>query len=796
MSIEKLEKDPAPSAIRYLVLASAFTCLVTIISFVQALIGTSTLEEQFYQSAITGFTSVFVISMLEWFVLRRSRKIIGPYGFAFVIEIGKYILFSFATNMYTENVSGGTSSIFFLHQIISLAIIFMLAVTKVARTRIDQLAQRDVSRNLLNLLPTILIIALFLGTYVTEIAGLGTPRQRSHFKEYKDKDIIWDMFHTPTWDATYLLENLLDQFAAGIQFPNQALFNVSNELGSDPTSPPAYWRLGSLETYEFFDKGEDPTSRWTSIDPVANRELTPNSEGTPYSDEIDSADRTAQYTVQIPLDYSASIADVTVNPSFTNYLPTTWNGRDGSFVDADSFKLYDAYGGPLTPISAETQEVYPADYGPSFEDLLGIYADVTMGATSTEEGIFEYVMEYKDISDILYDAAMFSKTKDDYQSILGTAEWSDFKDIYLQLPDTPEELPIGISSYSEWAPTVNSNATGCTTEGLSVFSQAYADMQRLAPVGYINQSEVTPLPDSAGELGLLFDFDMWLGEYAENANPLSAQYQGDQYEMPHPDPNQDYNEWFLTNKNGTAMHFASLFATTMRLRRIPSRVVIGYLGGQPSKDETKRTITNMMLHAWIEVLIPIEEILLVDPWIDRRVEWVSFDPLLTMLSEVLDIGEDFLDMPVLSQVESTVLIDSNWDHQTNGPFLSRAAWNYTTTDAPVPLALGLQQNINLSVRLMMITGPFSWMPWQPSCEYIGTNVSFYRGTSKSWITPKMFIDNSSIDGSGYASITFDYNIMDHGDTIWFFAYVTFDVGTPTVPKVITQQARSLKHSIP
>ncbi|MHA2244821.1 MAG: transglutaminase-like domain-containing protein [Candidatus Hodarchaeales archaeon] len=791
MSTEKLEKDPAPSAIRYLILASAFTCLVTTISFVQAIIGSSTQEEQFYQSVITGFTLIFVISMVEWFVLRRSRKMVGPYGFAFVIEIVKTLLFYSADIQYIKNVSGASSSTFFLHQIISLAIIFMLALTKVARTRIEQLAQKDVSRNLLNLLPTILILTLFLGTYVTEIAGLGTPRQRNRFKGYEDKDILWDLYHTPTWDATYLLENLLDQFTSGIKFPNEALFNVSNEDGSDPTSPPAYWRLGSLETYEFFDKGEDPTSRWTSIEPVANRELTPNVEGTPYSNEIDSSERAARYKVQLPLDYSDSIADFTVNPSFTNYLPTTWNGRNGSYVDADSFVLKDAYGGALTPISSETQEVYPEDYGPNFQDLLGISADVTMGETSTEEGIFEYIMEYKDISETLYDAAMFSKTKDDYQSILGSADWNDFKAIYLQLPNTTEELPNGVSTYSEWAPTVVSEATSCSIDGISVFSQAYADMQRLAPVGYINQSEKKELPDSTGELDLWFDFDMWLGEYAQNAAAAAAL--GEQYEMPHPDPDEDYNEWFLTNGNGTAMHFASLFATIMRLRDIPSRVVIGYLGGQPSQDESKRTITNMMLHAWIEVLIPIEEILPIAPFIDQRAEWVSFDPLLNMLSDVLEIDIP-IDMPGLSQLESTRLIDSDLDHQTNGPFnpLSLAAWNYTTTNVSgLPFAprtfSGLQENVNLSVRLMMITGPNSWMPWQPSCDHIGTNVSFYVGTSKSWTANTTFIDNSSIDGSGYASVMFPYDVMDHGDTVWLFAYVTFGE--------ITKRARSLKHSI-
>ncbi|MFX1538908.1 MAG: hypothetical protein ACFFDI_32375, partial [Promethearchaeota archaeon] len=253
MSSEMLEKDPAPAAIRYLVLASAFTCLFTGLSFVLTQVGTSTQEAQFYQQAMTGFNLIFVLTMVEWFLLRRSRKVIGPYGFAFVFENVKFLLFNLATAQYIAAVPRTSASPFFLHQMLSLGVIFLLALTKIARARIDQLAQRDISKNVLNLLPTLLILIVFLGTYVTEIVGLGTPRQRSEFEEYEKKNIDWSLFHTPTWDATYLLENLLDQFTAGIQNPYNALFNVSNELGTDPTSPPAYWRIGSLETYELYD---------------------------------------------------------------------------------------------------------------------------------------------------------------------------------------------------------------------------------------------------------------------------------------------------------------------------------------------------------------------------------------------------------------------------------------------------------------------------------------------------------------------------------------------------------------
>lgn len=800
MSTEKLEKDPAPAAIRYLVLTSAFTCLLTGLSFILAQVGTSTKEEQFYQSAISGFTLVFIMTMLEWFVLRRSRKLLGPYGFAFVIEISKTILFNFATAEYIEAVPKISASPFFLHQILSLGVIFLLALTKIARTRIDQLAQKDISRNVLNLLPTLLILVVFMGTYVTEIVGLGTPRQRSEFEDYEKKNIDWSLYNTPTWDATYLLENLLDQFTAGIQNPFDALFNVSNKLGTDPTSPPAYWRIGSLETYEFHDKGADPTTRWTSVDPLGYRVLTPTSEkeGTSYSSVIDSSDRIAQYTVQLPLDYSTTSADVSVNPNFPNYLPTTWNGKSGSYVDENSFKLYDANRNEISTTTTQTREVYPGAYGSSIVDLLGIQAVIDTGDTSSKEGTFEYTMNYEDISETLYDAALFSQAKDDYPSVMTSAEWGTIQDLYLQYPNTPSELPTNAYvdgedfigppvDYEQWAPDVVASITdSCTVEGQSVFSQAYIEMQRLAPNYYINTNEDVadeldinfgpepfPVPDdSTGEFDLAFDFDMWLGEYAAIAAAT-----GEGYEMPHPEHSEDYNEWFLNKKQGTALHFASLFVTMMRLRDIPSRVVIGYLGGSDSTDKTKLTITNMMLHAWAEVLIPIAEIIPgLPPTIDYRADWVSFDPLLKFLSGILATGVP-IEMPVFSEVSNTALIGSDYPHQTLGPYTLDAANYVTTSVSGPPYTLSFTESVTISVRVMMITTPTTWMPWQPSCDYLGYEVTFHLSNTNDFDDASQ-IGSSSVDSSGYASVIYDYSVLDDGSPIWFFAELIFDRETP------------------
>ncbi|UCG89719.1 MAG: transglutaminase domain-containing protein [Candidatus Heimdallarchaeota archaeon] len=810
MSTEQLGKDPAPSAIRYLVLASAFTCFITAISFVQAQFGTSTQEELFYQQAIGGFTLISVFTMVEWFLLGRSRKMVGPYGFALVFEIFKTILLNFATIEFMETISGASSP-FFLHQMISLAIIFMLALTKVARTRIDQLAQKDISRNLLNLLPTLLIIALFMGTYITEIVGLGTPRQSTRFEDYKDKNINWELYNTPTWDATYLLENLLDQFTAGLLNPYAALFNVSSDQ-SDETYPPAYWRIGSLETYERHGttSGTDVIG-WWRYDPLGYRSLSPYETGTPYSQEIAESERTARFTVQVPLDYSTELVDVSVHNSFPNCLPTTWNGESGSFVDANSFRLYDASDNPLTLDSFESQEIYPGDYSPSFNDLLGIYADVTIDDdTSSEEGIFEYTMDYQNFSKIITDAALFSKTKDDYEDILSPTDWANIQDIYLQYPNTPSELPtsgyvhtgggVPIQDYEDWAPFVVGNASECTSENQTVFSQALAEMQRLSPEYYINTdprvtaaiglpSSPTPISvvNSTGRLGLGFDFDMWLG----NQDPLN---QG--IPMAHPEDNEDYNEWFLFNGNGVSLHFASLFVTLMRIRGIPSRIVVGYLGGEASDDGSKRVITNMMLHAWAEVLIPIEEVLTVPPFFDPRVQWVSFDPLVNFLSDVLPIGTP-IDIPALSTVANTVLIDPNWPHQDFGPVQSSAVIGLAASD-DLDRKLNFQQSLNVSVRLMMITDPINpigvgtWTTWQPSCDYLDQEVSFYLDTSPTLTSANVSMGASSINASGIASVSFDYDVFEHGDTVWFFAVVIFDEGTA---HELVKTARTLSHSV-
>lgn len=763
---DKLGKDPAPAAIRYLVLLSVLTSVIMAISFLPRMSGASSDELSFFMNAIPAFVVFSILTLFEWFVLGRSRKMIGPYGIAFGIEFLKTFLFSIGANYYIQQVSGASSADFFLLQMNSIAIIFLLALTKIARSRIDTLSQKDVSRHLLNLLPTLLILAIFLGTYGTEITGFGVPRQRRNFPEYTDQAIDWSMFNTPTWDASYLLENLMDQFTAGLSAPDVPLFYVQSDDGSDPQGTPVYWRLGTLETYEYFDK--DPYStNWDNTDSLKRR-LTPTPQGSPYSQEIGPSDRDTQFTIRVPLDYNSSIADVTIHPYFDNYLPTTWNGGNGSFVDASSFTMNSDNltiqpfsGSTLSPSTVETREVFPMA---TTNDLLGIEANIQgFGATSTEEGTLEYTMDY--LSPNYPNTIAFSMggSDSDYETAVGSsAEWDAIKNLYLQLPNSSDALPTGqwyvndglypvpgSPTYGDWAPTVSERANNFTQtfSAQSAFLKAYGVMQEFGENGSFSQ--------------LNFSQSMWIGQQTGL--------------MAHPEEYEDYNEWFLRTGEGVSIHFASLYSTIMRMMGLPSRVVVGYIAGNSSIDYYPyRMISSRYLHAWSEVLLPI------DPLISaERVEWVSFDPLLNYLSQQYGFNIPADALPPAEEARYA-MIDPTYDIATNGLqqaiadnatspndwILQRCVVDNKATGAPTPAVTTLPYGtaINVSVRLLNVPSLASWFYSE------GNNITFYIGTHGEK-TDGVYIGSAITDEFGIATLDITI-IAAHGyRTVEFYALV-------------------------
>ena len=141
-------------------------------------------------------------------------------------------------------------------------------------------------------------------------------------------------------------------------------------------------------------------------------------------------------------------------------------------------------------------------------------------------------------------------------------------DRYLQLP----------TDYPTYAPNTVQIANSLLNTSNTIYSQVYRDMFWLAS-------------------NCSYDIDMLLG--------LSTEA---------PAPGEDYVEWFLGRRTGTAAHFAAALSIICRLQNIPSRIVLGFSSGDQVGSEF--IIRAKHIHAWVEIFIPIA----------GGGEWIAFDP--------------------------------------------------------------------------------------------------------------------------------------------------------------------------
>lgn len=77
-----------------------------------------------------------------------------------------------------------------------------------------------------------------------------------------------------------------------------------------------------------------------------------------------------------------------------------------------------------------------------------------------------------------------------------------------------------------------------------------------------------------------------------------------------------YDDFLFRKKSGFCEHFAGSFSLLMRSANIPSRVVVGYQGGEiirQSKNKAYLLIDNSFTHAWSEI------------WIEEK-GWIRIDP--------------------------------------------------------------------------------------------------------------------------------------------------------------------------
>lgn len=86
------------------------------------------------------------------------------------------------------------------------------------------------------------------------------------------------------------------------------------------------------------------------------------------------------------------------------------------------------------------------------------------------------------------------------------------------------------------------------------------------------------------------------------------------------------DEFLFTTRQGFCEHYASSFVFVMRSAGIPSRLVVGYQGGEWNEIEDYLLVSQADAHAWAEV------------WLDNR--WQRFDPTSAVAPNRIQTGID------------------------------------------------------------------------------------------------------------------------------------------------------------
>jgi len=87
------------------------------------------------------------------------------------------------------------------------------------------------------------------------------------------------------------------------------------------------------------------------------------------------------------------------------------------------------------------------------------------------------------------------------------------------------------------------------------------------------------------------------------------------------------DEFLFDSQAGFCEHYATTFVTLMRLAGIPSRVVVGYQGGEMNEGSNYLIVRQSDAHAWAEV------------WLEGR-GWVRADPTAAIAPERIELGSN------------------------------------------------------------------------------------------------------------------------------------------------------------
>ena len=116
------------------------------------------------------------------------------------------------------------------------------------------------------------------------------------------------------------------------------------------------------------------------------------------------------------------------------------------------------------------------------------------------------------------------------------------------------------------------------------------------------------------------------------------------------------DEFMFESRRGFCGHYASSFATMMRQAGIPTRMVVGYLGGELNPRSDQIVVKQSAAHAWTEV------------WLDDR--WNRIDPTAAVAPERIEFPIDY---DGSTNGDGSVLFDSG-DFSGFGRILIELTW--------------------------------------------------------------------------------------------------------------------------
>lgn len=598
---------------------------------------------------ITNATVLFGnigLSAVEVFLLRRN---FGKFTFfsSMILETGKL----WTTAQLLPVVSASD------HQLLlalSGASFFSVFVSKIFSQKIKNFSQSPLSNNITQVLPALAIMALFAGSTIAGTLGLGPVSQQQNPKPFNVSNIDVSMFQRPSWNAEYYLDNVLDMFGGGMNSPFMPILNVTNN-NPDPNALTnkltPYLKDTTYLTYSF--DAQKATSG--TFFPASTGTTTPSSysSGTTFSGQTESQPIPSSYFNDMSNSYSNrsyNVHDITIsydtnNTAILSNLPAVrsagtygynsyGNNFYGSFIDPNTVSVYTADGGnQIGNCGSNTGGITGCTFNENdvqISNLQGV-SDVGLtinGLPSAQSTIrLNYQQNYVDPS---YDQLnAYSLGISNYTQVFSPAQWNAIKTFYLQVP-TGSQLPNATTtSYRQWSPLSYQIASEYNSSTASVMQIINALSNAMSPnIDFTQGSTQIYVP--GGNLGLKFNVKLWLYPQA---------YTLQQQTPPHPDPTQDYVQWFLSNANntnfdgGVFVHFAAAMTMMLREMGIPARFVTGYAYGNTSSSATNQADTTVYqaLHriAWTEALVPLQTPA------GLYYEWVTVDTIGPVIQPIL-----------------------------------------------------------------------------------------------------------------------------------------------------------------